>query len=59
MKAHDTLVQEAREAIDAVFGDSNVDLQTTLNSLEELAGEINDKVLALSEDIRKQEEHEG
>lgn len=48
MKKHERLVDQAKEAIDAVFSDTSVDKETTRDSLWELAGEIEVKLEGLS-----------
>jgi hypothetical protein len=46
---------EALLAIDAMFGDTSVSKQTTLDLLEELQSEVDSKVDALKADIKHEE----
>lgn len=48
--AHELLVERAKKAIDAVFGDTSVAPSTTKESLEELADEISLRLDCLKED---------
>lgn len=50
--AHAALVEEAREALAAVFGDSSVSQTQTLESLEELKDEIENYVEGIEEDLK-------
>lgn len=47
---HIELVETAKAAINAVFGDTSVDRATTRSSLEELSGEIDVMLDALAVD---------
>lgn len=46
--------EAAREAIDALFGDTKVEPQVTLDDLEELQSDIDSKIEALKIDLKKQ-----
>ena len=48
---HDQLVQEAQEAIERVFSDMSVSQQTTKDSLETLAGDIEIRIEAIECDM--------
>lgn len=51
--AHDDLVKAARDAINAVFGDRSVPPETTVESLEDLAADIEANVTAIEDDLRQ------
>lgn len=61
MTHHEALVKIAKESISSLFDDTTVDLEQTLESLEELSSEIDNLKTALKEDIRrkKKEEQDG
>jgi hypothetical protein len=40
LSKHTTLMDEAKEAINKLFGDNTVDRTTTKNDLEEIVGDI-------------------
>ena len=50
---HEALVQAARDAINAVFSDASVPREVTMESMEELAGDIDVAMEALREDIEQ------
>jgi len=45
--------EAARDAIDALFGDTSVEQQVTLDDLEELQSDIENKIDALKSDLKK------
>lgn len=45
--------EAAREAIDALFGDTSVDRQVTIDDLEELQSDIENKCDCLREDLKQ------
>lgn len=49
---HDRLVDAAKEAISKVFGDTSVSQQTTIESLEDLADDLNGMIEGIKEDLR-------
>lgn len=49
---HERLVDEAKEAISKVFGDTSVSQQTTIGSLEDIADDINGMIEGIKEDIQ-------
>lgn len=52
---HDYRVKKAREALDAVFSDTSVGWETTLASLEELKGCIDERVDTLEDEHRNED----
>jgi hypothetical protein len=48
--------EAAREAIDALFNDTKVEKQVTLDDLEELQGDIESKMDAIQADIEHEQE---
>jgi hypothetical protein len=48
--------EAAREAIDALFSDTKVEKQVTLDDLEELQGDIDGKIDAIKADIKHEQE---
>jgi len=50
---HERLLDEAKEAISKVFSDTSVSQQTTIESLEDLADDLNGMIEGIKEDIRK------
>lgn len=56
MKNHDELVEQARDSIDAVFGDSSVTREETIDALGELIGHAQMLVSALFEDAQRLED---
>lgn len=53
MKAHEKLVEAAREAIEKVFSDTSVSPEKTDESLRELAEEIDFKLNAIRADRKR------
>lgn len=53
MSQHDRLVQEAEEAINAVFGDKSVSQQQTIDSLENLQDLISTSIEAIKSDVAR------
>lgn len=51
--AHDALVEEATEAIQAVHGDTSVSQQETINSLRTLMGECEMLIQAVESDMQQ------
>ena len=51
MKSHHQLVEAAKDAINAVFSDTNVEPDVTRDSLEELREHINENLQALDCDV--------
>lgn len=49
--SHEHLCEKAKEAIQAIHGDTSVSLEQTLDSLEELKGEIDILIDAVETDI--------
>lgn len=47
--------KEIIEQIDKLFGDTSVSQGTTLNALEEIRDEVDSKIEALKEDIKRAE----
>jgi hypothetical protein len=48
--------EAARKAIDNLFGDTSVDKQVTLDDLDELQSDIDNKIDCLKEDIKKEQQ---
>lgn len=49
-----TLEDKARKAIDELFGDTSVSLETTLASLKELRAQLDLLIVCLKEDIKRE-----
>ena len=49
--SHENLCEKAKEAIQAIHSDTSVSLEQTLDSLEELRGEIDILIDAVETDI--------
>jgi hypothetical protein len=47
------LKKKAKDAIGALFSDKSVSLETTLDSMEELASDIEANIMALKDDIER------
>ena len=52
---HSELVRQAKIAIDKVFDDTSVDLETALASLEELQEQVEMNIQAVQDDIIEEE----
>lgn len=52
---HDELLEDAKKAISAVFGDRSVSPRTTIESLENMASDIDSMVDALENDLQRSE----
>lgn len=49
--SHDQLYQRAKEAIDAIFSDTSISQQETINSLETLREEIGIMINSIQHDL--------
>jgi osmotically-inducible protein OsmY len=49
---HERLLDAAKEAVSKVFGDTSVSQQTTIESLEDIADDINGMIAGIKEDIQ-------
>ena len=52
---HLQLVSEAKSAVDRVNGDTSVDQATTLESLQEIRGELDAQIEALQDSMAEQD----
>lgn len=52
---HDELKEAAKSAVNSVFGDRSVGPRTTIDSLEEIASDIDALIDALKSDLRRSE----
>lgn len=50
---HEDLKKKAIEAISAVHSDMSVSAHETLESLQEIAGELDDRIQAMKDDLRE------
>lgn len=55
MPRQDERLKKILDLINALFGDTSVDKQTTLGWMEEIESAASDNVSALKEDIRREE----
>ena len=53
--SNEMLLEEAKKAIEALFSDKFVDIQTAIGNLESLQDEIDMYIDALKEDLRRSE----
>ena len=49
----DKRVQRVMDGIDEIFGDTSVPLETTLEMIEEIASDVEGRIMALREDIER------
>jgi hypothetical protein len=56
LSAHEQLVEDAKDAISKVHGDSSVDQQTTINSLNDLISEIETMIQGIEYDMSQERE---
>ena len=54
--SHKILLEEAKTAIDNLYGDSSVSRQQTLESLEELEEKIGELIVIIEDEIKNEEE---
>ena len=55
MSVHATLLEKARQAISELHGDTSVGMQQTVDSLTELADDLELKIDTLQEEIERAE----
>ena len=56
MNTHEKLKQSAERAISELTSDRSVSVRQTLESLEELMGNLDDRIGGLRNDVRREEE---
>ena len=54
--SQDELVENGRDAIEAIFGDTRVSMEQTRDDLEELRSDIDMKLSAVNQDIDRAHE---